>query len=51
MLGQAFQISLMADASLSTDQIAAAEDTIHHASPVMSQGEGGIVHYRNTIHC
>lgn len=51
MLGQAFQISLMADASLSTDQMAAAEDTIRHSSPVMSQGEGGIVHYRNTIHC
>lgn len=48
MLGQAFQISLMADASLSTDQMAAAEDTIRHSSPVMSQGEGGIIHYRNT---
>ncbi|QVL52796.1 MAG: glycosyltransferase family 4 protein [Cyanobium sp. M30B3] len=48
MLGHAFQTSLMADTSLSKDQIGAAEDAIRHASPVMTQGEGGIVHYRNT---
>ena len=48
MLGQAFQASLMADASLSKGQLASAEDSIRHSSPVMTQGEGGIVHYRNT---
>jgi hypothetical protein len=34
--------------ALSEDQLAAAEHSIRHSSPVMTQGEGGIVHYRNT---
>ena len=48
MLGQSFRTSLLADASLPEDQLAAAEQAIRHASPVMAQGEGGIIHYRNT---
>jgi len=47
-LGYAFETSLIADASLSKDRLADAEHSIRHSSPVMTQGEGGIVHYRNT---
>lgn len=47
-LGHAFETSLIADASISKDRLASAERSIRHSSPVMTQGEGGIVHYRNT---
>lgn len=47
-LGHDFETSLRADASFSTEQLAAAEQSIRHSSAVMTQGEGGIVHYRNT---
>ena len=47
MLGQAFKTSLMGDTTPSRDQLAAAEHSIRHSSSVMSQGEGGIFHYRN----
>jgi glycosyltransferase involved in cell wall biosynthesis len=46
--GQAFQTSLIGDAARSRVQIAAAEHSIRHSSCVMSQSEGGIIHYRNT---
>ncbi len=47
-LGQDFETSLLADAAQPTDALVSAERSIQRSSSVMTQGEGGIVHYRNT---
>lgn len=47
-LGIDFEASFRGSPTSSATTLAAAERSIRHSSPVMIQGEGGIVHYRNT---
>jgi hypothetical protein len=47
-LGADFEASFRGIPTSSATTLAAAERSIRHSSPVMTQGEGGIVHYRNT---
>jgi glycosyltransferase involved in cell wall biosynthesis len=47
-LGVDFEASFRGIPTSSATTLAAAERSIRQSSPVMTQGEGGIVHYRNT---